>query len=445
MKKKLLLGLAVIPALMLGGLTIKTNVTFASPSVTFTNKSSVNDVRAYFIAELDKVDLSIYREAQKVEVSNLINEVKTRLNNATTLNQLDAIYSSFSRYVLTIKTDAQLTEEENQPVIEEKVFRIANEDDLVEFQQDVNNGFTYQGYTVLLDEDITLTSHWTTGIGITTANSFKGIFDGQNHTISNLYIRKSTGCTALFGNAIDATIKNLKLSNVYIESTDSTASTSQRTAGIVGRAERDTIENVHVLSGTIKGSQENGGIAGVAVNGITIKNCSNGAGVTGTGPRNAGILGYLYSGTGYIENCVNNGSVKCNGLGAGGILASNVDKTLVQISNCTNNGTVTNTSGGRTGGIVGILRVASSSPYTTKSTITNCTNNADVTGSDVYSGAITGTNRGSVTDCSAKKGIKINNVVIENITGGNDAEIERKQFFGAEDTGGTHSNCVLVD
>ena len=130
--------------------------------------------------------------------------------------------------------------------------------------------------------------------------SFDGIFDGQNHVISNLTINDNTpnhAVAALFGSVVNGTIKNLTVKNVNITST-------HYAAGIVAYTSNGpTIENCHVIGGTIKstpeivnGSYDNGdkvgGIMGLAQTGSTINNCTV-EGVTISGYRDmGGIVGF---------------------------------------------------------------------------------------------------------------------------------------------------------
>lgn len=85
----------------------------------------------------------------------------------------------------------------------------------------------FTGKTVILNKDINLNSYQWIPIGISFDNKLRGNFDGNNHTISNLYIsikylKESTltnniryGCVGLFGQS-GGTIKNLNLYNAKL-------------------------------------------------------------------------------------------------------------------------------------------------------------------------------------------------------------------------------------
>ena len=112
------------------------------------------------------------------------------------------------------------------------------------------------------------------------AITFKGTFDGQNHTISNLvlvsYDGTSTGA-GLFGERTMGTIKNLKIKNATADVT----ANEDGYAGAVLAAITDqgdvTLENVHVYNSDIKGVMSVGGLVGsqhAANVKLTLNNCS---------------------------------------------------------------------------------------------------------------------------------------------------------------------------
>ncbi|MBR5012482.1 MAG: prepilin-type N-terminal cleavage/methylation domain-containing protein, partial [Clostridia bacterium] len=121
---------------------------------------------------------------------------------------------------------------------------IADRAGLENFRDAVNGGATYQGITVGLTADITLNDGWTP-IGefkrAKAAQGFQGTFDGNGHTISNLnnngyvpaesalFTNESTIANkkeyvyGLFGCVANATITDLKLTNVNINIPSNTA------------------------------------------------------------------------------------------------------------------------------------------------------------------------------------------------------------------------------
>ena len=86
---------------------------------------------------------------------------------------------------------------------------------------------------------------------------FSGIFDGQNHTIRNLYVQGIGDELGLIS-LLCGSVKNVKLDSVNVMGS---TTSSRYVGGVVGFA-RGTIENVHVTNSSIQGQVYVGGIAG---------------------------------------------------------------------------------------------------------------------------------------------------------------------------------------
>ncbi len=109
-----------------------------------------------------------------------------------------------------------------------KIWTIESLDEFKAFRDEVNAGETFSKWTIKLETYIDLNNEEWTPIGgqkIPETNKyyeFQGNFDGQGHTIKNLYIKKSvTRYTAdsnvgLFGRTTNGSVKNLTLENVDI-------------------------------------------------------------------------------------------------------------------------------------------------------------------------------------------------------------------------------------
>lgn len=304
------------------------------------------------IEQINEVDLSLYREDQALEITELISETTTKINNCETVEEVQSVVSSFNRYLLTIKTDEQLTREEEESEQEsQSVYYISSYDDLLEFRDDVNSGYTYEGETVVLTEDITIPSSrpFNTPIGNLTTKVFSGTFDGKNHKIKGLKLSGETRGFIWFGTK--CTVKNLVFEDVDI------TSTLQRASAVISRADNVTIENVHVLSGTITGPKQSGSLIGTAVGESgpsTIKNCSNNATISTTGDDSVcgGAVGLVYSGGLTIDGFTNTGTVSASKKSAGGFVGHVMAAgTTIVIKNSTNNGPVTGNGLGVSGGV----------------------------------------------------------------------------------------------
>ncbi len=271
---------------------------------------------------------------------------------------------------------------------------ITNATQLEQFKTVVNRGNNFSGQTVELGDDIDCTGTPMSPIGNTDAKAFAGTFDGKDHTISK-YTYSGGDAIALFSRVTNGTVKNLKLSDVNL-----TAS-GQRAAGIVARASGATLDNVHVLSGTLTGLKESGGLVGISLGTTVIKNSSNAASVTTTSETAAdygtgGLVGRLHSGSLTIQNSTNSGAVEAKNMGTAGIVGS-VRTGTATITNVTNEGTVHSTQEG-VGGVIGYARNSAVKAATTIA-ITGCKNTGNITGGsdNGFVGGIYGSNPDSTS------------------------------------------------
>lgn len=100
-------------------------------------------------------------------------------------------------------------------------------EELKAFRDEVNNGNTYKGKTVVLAADIDLKNEeWTPIGGAPTKyyddkgnvqyKSFQGTFDGQGHTISNLKVTRDDSYVGFFGYTTNGEVKNLTIENATV-------------------------------------------------------------------------------------------------------------------------------------------------------------------------------------------------------------------------------------
>lgn len=225
---------------------------------------------------------------------------------------------------------------------ESKVYLINDERDLERLAAYVNSGHDALGKTFKQNADITLTAaHTSIGRYFEgTYKYFKGTYDGNNKTISNLTVNApNSNYQGLFGYTSKAVIKNVTLANCNITG-------KQYTGGIVGYASTSTaIENCHVrgnisatesdasghggiagsatatsitnctVTGTISTSVSNdnyGGIVGAANSDVVITSCENAANISGDGQNHGGIVGRDNSSSNKFKYCLNTGVVKGN-------------------------------------------------------------------------------------------------------------------------------------
>lgn len=202
--------------------------------------------------------------------------------------------------------------------------------------------------------------------------AYKGVFDGNGHTISNLYIKVQREGVGFFGCA-SGSIKNITFDNAQVENTGNDYNYSM--TGIVVGAGFATLQNLKTLNNcSVKsGAKRLGGIAGNAKNCSNLENNATVIGVYEVG----GIVGVVNSNA-TLSSCVNNGMVTENRFGrCGGIVGSLYKYT---IEDCANYGNVTGTK--EIGGIVGYAYG--------NSTIKRTLSSGDITSQESSAGIIVG-------------------------------------------------------
>ena len=194
---------------------------------------------------------------------------------------------------------------------------------LKQLADEVNAGDSKSGKTVLLMNDIDLSVYpnWSP-IGTLNMNwsdvsrPFSGVFDGQNHTISNLTCTSATnGYAGLFGN-FDGTVQNLILRDAQI--------TSESNAGaVVSNNYGGRVLNCAMIGGSVKGKSIAGGV--VSYNRGTVENCYATGDVTSLSGSwicyVGGVVGYNYM-NGTVQSCYAAGRVESE-KHAGGAVGGN--------------------------------------------------------------------------------------------------------------------------
>ena len=214
---------------------------------------------------------------------------------------------------------------------------------LAQSVNDSNDSKDYSDYTIKLTKNLDLNGNVWTPIGTKgTSNVFKGTFDGNGATISNLKI--SGGLyVALFGETSGATIKDLTVTGEV---------SGEDVAGIVAKATDTTITNcVNKVNVTATA----GKAAGISASfGGTITKCENRGTVATAAAQPAGGL-VAWCNAAVIENCHNYGAVTAGDHGAldsaqAGGLCGNLAAGST-IKNCSNSAVIT--SANLAGGVAG--------------------------------------------------------------------------------------------
>lgn len=210
----------------------------------------------------------------------------------------------------------------------EQQFSLTTAAELAGLAKLVNEGNTFAGKTVLLEADVDLNGQeWTPVGGADTGKSFAGIFDGQDHTISNLKITRTLENTGknnrigLFGaGTAAARIRNFTINGAQVSGSLQVAAVLGGSGGAEAK-----LSNVHVTGRiSIRGWWYVGGILGKGYSNVT--DCSvEGDGtatsaVAITGGYVGGIVGFMGEDKNVTSGCtVRNITVSGAYNGIGGI------------------------------------------------------------------------------------------------------------------------------
>lgn len=251
-----------------------------------------------------------------------------------------------------------------------------------------------------LTDDINLGGNAWTPIGTSTSVYFRGVFDGQNYTVSNFKV-SGVDNAGLFGCVV---VTGTEIKNLTIDHATVTTNATDKGYGgaLAGYIDRATITNVHIGSDVTVTGYNVGGVIGRSWNKLsTVRYCTSAATVSTDGAVKAefagGIIGLANAVN--ISYCSNSGTISTvanEEQGAGGIAGRFGGAVLGTLSYCLNTGAVSSTH--TAGGIVG------------KNTMTgcaysNCVSTVNLIGGNKdWSGSLVGrfsTNAGSMTNCFA--------------------------------------------
>ena len=268
-------------------------------------------------------------------------------------------------------------------------YQIATAEQLAYLASQTNTVTSYSvGLYFKLTANIDLggTLQWTP-IGInTTGFKFAGVFDGNDHLISNIFYNATVTTTnsyvGLFGYIAGATAGSAVIKNATVTGSLTAANF---VGGFAGRADNVTFWNC-INGASVKGSTAVsgtgtvvGGITGRLGSGSTISYCSNQGTIIGVGDYAGGIAGGASSGTiaapCLIQYCSNSGNVSGSTLDAGGITGYGGGQ--LTINQCFNTASISALQGAG-GGIDGYGGDATASPGTLKTIINNCYNTGNV-------------------------------------------------------------------
>ena len=221
---------------------------------------------------------------------------------------------------------------------------------------------------------------------------YRGTFDGNGKTITNLYINASQNNVGLFGYTNEGTIKNLTFE--YANVTNTGVFTGILVGYANGYGNASNLRNIKISNTCqIKGGEETGGIAG-DLSYANAYNCVNYATVQGNN-RVGGLFGYCSVENSSITTCANYGNVTATSTDAGGLVGYFISGT---IQDCANYGDVKGTE-----------RVAGMAGYVSKGKIQNVFNYGNISATNstdagmAFGNSDNGTTEGMVAYYSGAK------------------------------------------
>ena len=252
-------------------------------------------------------------------------------------------------------------------------YMITTEAELNKLATDVNSGTVYSGKYFKLGASITVTDWTPIGQKGSEINKFAGTFDGNGQTVTINGIKSDLnpdfgGYAGFFGAVKDATIKNLTVAGT-INGSD--------VAGVVARLDGASKVINCINKANVTGTSKAAGIT-VKIDGanVVIDGCTNDGEIKcNTVNGAAGIVVYAQGANFTINGCTNNG--KISGPFVGGVVFNVSDSGSGIVENCVNNGSVHSTNAGQNIMTAGIVSV-NSKGHELK--IVNCSNTGVIEG-----------------------------------------------------------------
>ena len=260
-----------------------------------------------------------------------------------------------------------------------QTYAITDVEDLQKLAELHNAGKSIANVTFVLGADLDLSGvDWTPiGDNTTTSNAtrFRGTFNGNGHTISNLTVNNPDAkCQGLFGYVNGGKIRNLGLENAEI-------SGDICCGALAGYTSSAKIDNCFAES-TVSGKSYIGGLIGRASNTSSIKNSYSSSSVSGQGSNVGGLVGHCNSSS--VENSYSSSTVSGLGADVGGLVGQCVSSS---VENSYSFSTVSGLAA-NVGGLVGLISSCS---------VSNSYSNANVNSASIHVGVFAGGSIGDTT------------------------------------------------
>lgn len=234
---------------------------------------------------------------------------KTEMTNARSA-EIEVNDKEFGEYKCRVKaiiTDG-MQYLSNDIVAQNYIIKKASDFDLL--RSKIAEGNSFEEKKVRVINDIDLSGNETTRNWIPIGNEinkFKGIFEGNNHKILNMYNKNITDINqGLFANTENAIIQNITIQSGELKA-------DNYVGAITGQAKNTKIINCHNKMNIIAVKGNAGGIVGSAVDEGKIENCTNTGNINSTeyvdDDKNTWIGGIVGKSYVHISNCTNTANI----------------------------------------------------------------------------------------------------------------------------------------
>ena len=318
------------------------NITRYSSKVSFS--MTVTDGKP---VQADSVSLEVVKYSEAFTNENIATYPAILSGNAVTANITDLERSTVykfracykvsddnTNYLHNFSNNFFATAKWDGAGTESSPYQISSAEELIDIAGDEQGGYYFKQTANI---DLVSVDNWTP-LGNTSSTAFKGTYDGNSKTISNLTITTNGSSNlGLFAYVQNANLKNINLNNVTInESNLGTA-----IGALVGYVGSSQISNCNVSGVSINGGSLIGGLVGDAY-GTTFTSCNISGNVTinGNSTTNTMVGGFAgrIGNSSLITNCVVNGSganINISGFSQVGGFVGLMNDVNSTYSNCT--------------------------------------------------------------------------------------------------------------
>ena len=318
-------------------------------------------------------------------------------NNEIVEFNWEAIDGDKNNFIVNSGKKRKICTIQTKGMTKKDVVEIKTLEDFLEFRTIVNVGYSFNDKNINLKSDIDLSTVCYKVNGTVAndnswmpigneINQFCGIFNGEEHTISNFYSNIENSIQGLFGYVSDGKILNITIKgDIFGKSSNAVA---YEIGAISANCKNEEFKNcINYVKIYRDGAGTIGGIVGRVMEGDSkIIQCINYADIEGK-QNVGGLIGAKVRENITIDECCNFGHIKVTYSQVGGIIGGTFAGNTT-MSNCYNVGKITGTASDNFGRIGGIIGIAYSWNGSENISISNCYNVGEISKEAVYGGIV---------------------------------------------------------